>query len=194
MKKEFIFFTIIISFLMGCSSPVMIGEEPEEATALVGLYTLTPMDPLLVTLLGIPEEKQIDTVIDEKGTITLPYIQEPIQAADLSTSQLEREIQRIYIEGGIYRSITVNIQTSAKTYYMEGEINRPQEYPLSRRITLLQAIAAASGYTEYANKKSIIITRRGTIIRANAKELEKHPELDIPIEAGDRIKVDRSFY
>lgn len=198
MKKTFInSLVVLLLFLVGCvgttQTPLM-SEGPDDSAVLVGLYALTPLDPLMVSLLGIPEEKQIQTVIDEKGNFTLPYIEEPIQAAGLSTSELERKIQRIYVDGGIYRSVTVNIQTSAKSYYMEGEINRPQEYPLNRRITLLQAIAAASGYTEYANKKSIIITRRGTIIRANAKEIEKNPELDIPIESGDRIKIDRSFY
>ncbi len=65
---------------------------------------------------------------------------------------------------------------------------------LNRRITLLQAIAAASGYTEYANKRNVTITRNGQIMRFNAKEIEKHPERDVPVEAGDRIKVHRSFY
>jgi len=90
--------------------------------------------------------------------------------------------------------MTVNIQTSAKSYFLEGEVSRPQEYPLNRRITLLQAIAAAGGYTDFADKKDIIITRRGENIRVNARDIEKHPEMDIPIEAGDRIKVDRTFY
>jgi hypothetical protein len=38
-----------------------------------------------------------------------------------------------------------------------------------------------------------LVTRNGQVIKFNAKEIEKHPEMDIPIEAGDRIKVRRSF-
>lgn len=189
-------FCLICLLLSGClSAPVASVElTPEDPDALVGLYKLRALDPLTITFLGIPSEKRIETVIDEQGEIKLPYIDEPISAVEMTTSQLERKIQQIYTEGGIYKSITVNVQTTAKIYYMEGEVARPQEYMLNRRITVLQAIAAAGGYTDYADPKDVTITRRGEIIKLNAKKLEKRPELDIPVEAGDRIKVDRTFY
>ncbi len=197
MKKLGIIFTVLTVFvLVGCSShPPMIGGIPgEEDSSVVGLYKLRSLDPITISLLGIPEEKQIDTVIDEKGNLSLPYIDEPIQAKGLTTSELERKIQKIYVDNQIYRNITINVLTTAKSYYMEGEVARPTEYPLNRRITLLQAIAAASGYTDYANKKNITITRNGKLIKVNAKDIEKHPEWDIPIEAGDRINVHRSMF
>lgn len=197
MKKAGIVLVWLMTFVLaGCSShPAMMGTLPgEEDPAAVGFYKLCPMDPLTISLLGIPSEKQFETIIDEKGTITLPYINEPVLASGLTTSELERKIQHIYTDGQIYRNITVNIVTTAKSYYMEGEVNRPQEYPLSRRITLLQAIAAASGYTEYADKSEVTITRNGQIMKFNAKKIEKHPELDIPVEAGDRIKINRSLF
>jgi len=197
MKKIGMLFVLLLLFVLaGCWSPSMVDIEPsaDDNGPLVGLYRLRALDPLMITLLGIPQEKQLDAVIDEEGNITIPYVDEPIPAAGLTTSELEREIQRIYTDGEIYKNITVNIQTHAKIYYVEGEIKRPQEYVLNRRITLLQAIAAASGYTEYANKRNVTITRNGQIMRFNAKEIEKHPERDVPVEAGDRIKVHRSFY
>jgi protein involved in polysaccharide export with SLBB domain len=195
MKKAGFWIVILFAIVLsGCLGPDVVETPAEESKSLVGLYKLNALDPLFISFLGIPEEKAIETVIDEYGQITLPYIKEPVQASGLSVSELERKIQRSYIEGGIYKNITVNIQTSAKSYYMEGEVNRPQEYPLNRRITLLQAIAAAGGYTEYADKKDVVITRRGEIIKLDAKEIEKNPEMDIQIEAGDRIKVDRTFY
>lgn len=190
----FVFLVFLAVWVTGCLGPVSVERTIAPTSDQVGLYSLKPLDPLFISLLGIPEEKGIETTIDENGLITLPYIDEPVQAAGLSLSGLEREIQRIYTEGKIYRNVTVNIQTDAKSYFMEGEVNRPQEYPLNRRITLLQAIAAASGYTEYADKKDITIIRQGEIIKVNGKELEKNPERDIPIESGDRINVDRTFY
>jgi len=196
MKKTGpLFALLLILFLAGCFSPSNIDViSGEEDAPLVGLYRLRALDPLVIMLLGIPQEKQMEVVIDEQGSITLPYIEEPIPAAGLTTSELEREIQCIYTENEIYREITVNIQTHAKIYYVEGEVKRPQEYVLNRRITLLQAIAAASGYTEYANKTKVTITRNGRVTTFNAKKIEKHPELDVPVEAGDRIKVHRSFF
>jgi polysaccharide export outer membrane protein len=195
MKKAGLFLTLIATFVLaGCAGLSGRGGSGELEAPVVGLYKLRSMDPLQISLLGIPDEKQLDTVIDERGNITLPYINDPIQANGLTTSELERKIQKIYTEGEIYRSITVNVATSAKSYYMEGEVSRPQEYPLTRRITLLQAIAASGGYTDYANKKNISITRNGKIMKFNGKELERHPERDVPVEAGDRINIHRSLF
>jgi polysaccharide export outer membrane protein len=197
MKNTGIFLMLLTAFVLaGCASrPATMGTVPgEEDQSVVGLYQLRALDPLQISLLGIPEEKLIETIIDEKGTITLPYIDAPVQASGMTTSELERKIQRIYTDGQIYRNLTVNIATTAKIYYMEGEVRKPQEYLLNRRITLLQAIAAASGYTEYANPKNVTITRSGQIMKFNTKELEKHPEWDVPVEAGDRIKVNRSVF
>jgi polysaccharide export outer membrane protein len=88
----------------------------------------------------------------------------------------------------------VNVITTAKIYYVEGEVLRPQEYPLTRRITLMQAVAAAGGYNDYANRNKVTITRNGQVMRFDIKAIEKHPERDVPIEAGDRIKVHRSIF
>jgi len=196
MKKTGpLFALLLILFLAGCLVLQILTSFPGRKTHLwLGSTGCGRLDPLVITLLGIPQEKQMDAVIDEHGNITLPYIEEPVPAAGLTTSELEREIQRIYTEDEIYREITINIQTHAKIYYVEGEVKRPQEYELNRRITLLQAIAAASGYTEYANKTKVTITRNGQVMTFNAKKIEKHPELDVPVEAGDRIKVHRSFF
>ncbi len=196
MKKTGnLFALLLILMLSGCFSPsAMDISSGDEDAPLVGLYRLRALDPLVISLLGIPQEKQMDIVIDERGTITIPYVEEPVPAAGLTTSELEREIQRIYTDGEIYRNITVNIRAHAKIYYVEGEVKQPREYELNRRITLLQAIAAASGYTEYANVKRVTITRNGRVMQYNAKKLEKYPELDVPVEAGDRIKVHRSFF
>ena len=196
MNKIGSFFALLIVFMLaGCFSPSSMDiSSAGENAPLVGLYRLRALDPLVIILLGIPQEKQMDVVVDEHGNITLPYIEEPVPVAGLTTSELEREIQRIYTEGEIYREITVNVQTHAKIYYVEGEVKRPQEYQLNRRITLLQALAAASGYTEYANRTKVTITRNGQVMTFNARKIEKHPELDVPVEAGDRIRVYRSFF
>ncbi len=187
----------LISLFSGCiARPSSSGmPQNEEKRSSLGFYKLAPLDPLQISFLGIPEEKFLDAiVIDERGTITLPYINDPVTAAGLTTSELERKIRRIYTEKKIYRNITINVATSAKNYYIEGEVRQPKEYPLSRRITLLQAIAAAGGYTEYANKKNVSITRNGKIFNMNVKKIEAHPEKDFPVEAGDRIKIHRTFY
>jgi polysaccharide export outer membrane protein len=156
-------------------------------------YRLRPGDPLIIYLRGIyPRDEQIEQMIDERGFINLPHI-DTVLAAGRTSSELEAEIQRTYIERKIYRQITVNVVMPSQSYYIRGEVQRPGRYPLVTGTTVLQAIAAAGGYTDYANPKNIRITRGGKVINVNARDLERRPERDVDVESGDVIVVPRSL-
>ena len=154
----------------------------------VDAYILKTGDPLYIRFSGIMEQQQLETSIDENGEISLLHL-EPIKAAGLTTSQLENEIERKYIEGGIYKTLSVHVTMTAKVYYVQGEVNAPGQYQLLSGTTLLQAIANARGPNAYANLKKVTITRNGKIYTHNFKKIEKDPSLDVKIEAGDVIKV-----
>ena len=119
---------------------------------------------------------------------------DPIYAINLTTTQLEKEIERCYIEGEIYKNVSVNVLMTAKAYYLQGEVIQPGQFELFSGTTLLQAIATARGYTPYANKKKVTVTRQGKVTEYNMKEIENDPSKDIIIEAGDVIKVWTSWY
>lgn len=157
-------------------------------------YELKPLDPIYIRFSGIMEQQQLEVVIDENGEINLLHINTPIKAEGLTTSELEKEIERRYVEGGIYKNVSVNVTMTAKLYYVQGEVNQPGQFQLMSGMTLLQAIAGARGYTPFANKKKVTITRYGKIYTYNVKELEKDPSRDVKVEAGDVIKVWQQWY
>lgn len=167
----------------GAAPSTLLSVDESSATR------LKPLDPLYIRFSGILEQQQLEVTINEKGDINLLHIKEPIKAAGLSPSQLANEIERLYIEGGIYKNVSVNVTMTAKVYYVQGEIIQPGQFQLMSGTTLLQAIAGARGYTPYANKKKITLTRHGKVYTYNAKELEKDPSKDVKIKAGDVIKV-----
>ncbi len=194
-----------IVFVNGCviqpvHSPVQ--EIPGAASSLDGatsilsgsINKLKPLDPIYVRFSGIMEQMQLELVIDENGEISLLHIREPIKAAGLTTSELEEKIEQLYVEGGIYKNVSVNVTMTAKIYYVQGEVKQPGQFQLMSGTTLLQAIAGARGYTPYANKKKVTISRYGKLYTYNAKDLEKNPSKDIKIEAGDVIKVWQQWY
>ena len=59
-------------------------------------------------------------------------------------------------------------------------------------MTLLTAIVAAGGPTEFFTPNMILL-RGGKKIKFNYYDLEKRPEQDQPIQAGDIIIVDKSW-
>ena len=156
-------------------------------------YQLRPADRIVVTLRGIPTEEQIEDVVDERGYITLPYLDE-IMAAGRTGSELERAIRSAYIDGKIYKNITVNVILPEQTYYVRGEVKTPGRYPLSSGVTILQAIAVAGGFTDFANAKKVKVVRGGKYFFVDTKDLERKPEKDVSVEAGDVIRVYRSVF
>lgn len=194
-------------FLAGCVvQPVNSGNQPvpDDMTSTevqkagdntsFGGYTIKALDPLYIRFSGITEQQQLEVVVDENGEISLLHIEEPIKAGGLTTSALEEKIERRYVEGGIYKNVSVNVTMTAKVFYVQGEVNAPGQFQLMSGTTLLQAIAGARGYNAFANKKRVTVTRMGKVYTFNMKELEKDPSKDIKIKAGDVVKVWQSRF
>jgi polysaccharide export outer membrane protein len=176
------------------------GRKDSAATATTSLstaYRLKAGDPVVVYLRGIPGaaggEQQLEDIIDENGSISLPYVG-AIDAGGKTSTELEQAIQKTYIDQQIYKYITVNVVVPSRSYYARGEIRQPGRYPLLARVTVVQAIAAAGGFTEFANHSKVEILRGNQRIRVDVAELEKHPERDRELESGDVIIVQRSFF
>lgn len=194
--------------LAGCVlQPISVGEEEGDIAAetapssvplgisdVAAAYKLRPLDPIYVRFSGVMDQQQLELVVDANGEISLLHLKDPVKAAGLSTSQLEDRIEKRYVDAGIYKNISVNVTMTAKVYYVQGEVNAPGQFQLMSGTTLLQAIAGARGYTPFANKKKVTITRYGKIYIYNAKELEKDPSKDIKIKAGDVVKVWQQWY
>jgi len=160
-------------------------------------YRLRTGDPIVVYLRGIPGasggEQSIEAVINEDGEINLPFIR-TVKAAGKTATELEQDIQDAYINQQIYKYITVNVVVPVRSYYVRGEIRAPGRFALISEVTLVQAVAAAGGFTEFANPTRVEILRGKTRFSANVRDLERHPERDIKIQSGDVIIVPRSFF
>ena len=94
------------------------------------------------------------------GKISLPLIDD-IQAAGRHPIEVKKTIAdklREYIEAP---TVTVIVQTQAsKRFYIIGEVVNTGEYPLTKDLTVVQAIALAGGFTEWADKDDIVLLRR----------------------------------
>ena len=158
-------------------------------------YLLKQGDVVQVSLRGIPPNAEaIELIIDEKGMIPLPFINE-VQAAGLTSSELARNIRQIYQDEGIYRNISVSIVVPTRYYFVQGEIRQPGRFQIVSATRISQAIAGAGGYTEFASGR-VVIKRGGKIVKTirNARRLERTPDDDIRVEPDDIIEVQRSLW
>ncbi len=158
--------------------------------AAIRLRLLQVGDRLEVYLHGIPNPKELAAVVDEDGYITMPHIGQ-VQVAGKTGSEVERLIERRYIEEEYYRSVTCVVIPPRIQFFVRGEVKQPGRYPLTRDVTLLQAIAMAGGYTDHAQPRRINILRGSLSIDVNARNIERGQDPSPPIEPGDIIVVPR---
>ena len=181
-------------------APAAAAKKDSAATSTMSLstaYRLKASDPVVIYLRGIPGvaggEQSIEGIVNENGAINMPYVGS-IQAGGKTSTELEQTIQKAYIDQQIYRYITVTVVVPSRSYYVRGEIRQPGRFQLLARVTVVQAIAAAGGFTEFANPSKVEILRGNQRIRVDVAEFEKHPERDKELESGDVIIVQRSFF
>ncbi len=190
-----------IALRFGPGSPFAEPAEPEdpeglEPSAVTGsdgpVYRLSIGDTVVIVMRS-PAEQQLELRVDENGQIKLPLL-EPLKAIGNTMAEMEEIIRTEYLEKKIFKYITVNVFVPSRSYFVRGEVRQPGRFPLMGGMTLLQAMATAGGYTDFANTRKIEVIRGGRSLRIDAKDLERSPEKDIPIENGDIVIVPRGIF
>jgi polysaccharide biosynthesis/export protein len=130
------------------------------------------------------------------GKISLPLVGE-VQAAGRTPLKLEQDIAgklRSYISEP---EVTVMVQQiNSEKFNILGQVARPGSYPLTNSATVLDAIALAGGFRDFAKQKAIYVLRQNpgggeSRIPFNYKNVVKgkNPEQNIKLEPRDTIVV-----
>ena len=130
------------------------------------------------------------------GRISLPLVGE-VQAAGRTPLQLELDIAaklRNYID---QPEVTVMIEKiNSQKFNVLGQVMNPGSYSLTLATTVLDGIAAAGGFRDFAKQKDIYVLRQDSSggqsrIAFNYKEIikGKHLEQNIKLEPRDTIVV-----
>ena len=95
------------------------------------------------------------------GKISLPLIGEVV-ARGQTAMQLEQEITTKLQPFLAEPEVTVIVeQINSEKFNILGRVAKPGSYPLVNPTTVLDAIALAGGFREFAKQKSIYVLRRG---------------------------------
>jgi polysaccharide export outer membrane protein len=94
------------------------------------------------------------------GRITLPLVGD-IAAAGQTPMQLQRRLTESLREFVANPVVTVMVvEVADRVIYVMGEVNTPGAVPLKGPMTVLQALAVAGGFKDFANKGGIKVLRK----------------------------------
>jgi polysaccharide biosynthesis/export protein VpsN len=154
-------------------------------------------DKVVVELRGIPTPESIRGEVDELG-INLPLVGR-VRIDGKTTFEAEKLIERTYVDGGFYTKINVIVLSQDDEYFVTGEVNKQDKYLMTGDRTLLQAITAAGGYTDFAKKSRVKVMRKGLgkdkqMLYFDCEKIEQGKEKDPLIKPGDIIEVPRRLF
>jgi len=130
------------------------------------------------------------------GRISLPLVGE-VQAAGRTPLQLEQDIASKLQNYISEPEVTVMVQQiNSEKFNILGQVARPGSYSLTQAATVLDAIAVAGGFRDFAKQKAIYILRQNPAggesrVPFNYKDVikGKNPAQNIKLEPRDTIVV-----
>jgi len=130
------------------------------------------------------------------GMISIPLAGD-IKAAGLTVSQLQENLKKQLTAFVANPEVTVSVQEfRSKKFNIVGQVNKPGAYPLTGRMTILDAIALAGGFKDFAKSKKVYVLRTsadGKQIRLpfNYNEVIKGNQMNtnIDLESRDTVVV-----
>jgi polysaccharide biosynthesis/export protein len=164
--------------------------KPHDDTYVIGV------DDVLAINVWKEAEVSKTVPVRSDGKISLPLAGE-VQASGETPRQLEQELSA-KLKGFISEpEVTVIVeQIKSQKFNILGQVTRPGSYPLVNSPTVLDAIAVAGGFRDFAKQKAIYVLRRnadGTESRLhfNYKDVIRGRSADqnIKLQSNDTIVV-----
>lgn len=134
--------------LLAAASPAILGQTASPSDTQKG-YTLGPGDEVTGKVLGEPQFDFVAT-IDADGRLEVPFVEKPLMAKCKTESDLKAEITEAlkkYLRAPQV-SLRATQRKSRRPVSVYGEVRKPEQYDLTRRIHLMELISYSGGVTE----------------------------------------------
>lgn len=179
----------------GASAGSTEKSAPSGGVAHDDSYVIGASDVLAINVWKEPDVSRVIPVRSD-GRISLPLAGE-LQAAGETPKQLEQEISKRLSSYISEPEVTVIVQESkSRRINILGMVTKPGSYLLSNSMTVLDAIAMAGGFKDFAKQKNIYVLRQGTNgtqtrLPFNYKDVikGKNPNQNVQLEPGDTVVV-----
>ena len=173
--------------ISGCASSnppqlVVAPGPPEEG------FRLGAEDVIDVVVFRSPDLSRGDLVIRPDGKVSLPLIGE-VRAEGLTADQLAKNIAERFKAYKDNPAVSVSVKAvNSYNFFVLGEVKSPGKFPLKSYATVLQAIALAGGFTEFASENAM------QVVRHTMTEDGQNQEIRIPVNYDSLLSEDGAKY
>jgi protein involved in polysaccharide export with SLBB domain len=193
------FSTLVLTavVLLGCSHTHTGAPNlpPPAQSTVVG-----PGDLFEVSVMG---EKDIPKTfrVQPDGSVDFPYV-DRLMVAGLEPQQIEEAIKKALVDRKILSDPQVTLvvtQYNSKKVSIVGAVQKPGSIPWAEGMKLVDAISLSGGLTALADGDHVRITRtvagnKTVTATVSVDDITDGKLGDVPLQAGDTIKVDQRVF
>ncbi|HEY0099294.1 MAG TPA: polysaccharide biosynthesis/export family protein [Pyrinomonadaceae bacterium] len=159
-------------------------------------YRLGPEDVISITVFNLERYSKAGIIVPPDAVISHPLIPEGVFVGGKTTKQVAEEITKRLDEYVIDPKVTVSLdKAQSAVFWVVGDVAQPGIRPMSRRLSVTEALALSGGVLDTGNKKKVMVMRRQangflqpTIIDVAAIEKGRMPD-NYFLNPGDQVIV-----
>jgi polysaccharide export outer membrane protein len=159
-------------------------------------YPLGPEDVISISVFGLDKYSKAGIVVPPDGRIDYYFIRDGLHVAGKTRQQVADEITHHLDEYIIDPKVTVSLDKSMSMRYgVIGDVGQPGVRPMSRRLSVVEALNEAGGVLSTGDKKKVVVLhwdadRMIKQIRIDVAAIEKGRAPDnYFLSPGDQIFV-----
>ncbi len=132
-------------------------------------------------------------IVAQDGTIDMDLIGS-IEVEGKTRLELQKTLKDKYSD--FYKRLTVTVLPNNRYVYVHGQVRVPDRYPYEDGMSVIQAITAAKGFTDFARRSKVQVTRDSNrdVIMVDGLKAIDDPSYDVPVYSGDTIYVPRRYF
>lgn len=180
-------FGVVTALLLAPSLAMAAESDAVAVVRAIPEYRMGSGDKIRVITFG-EEALTGEFSIGGSGMVSLPLIGE-VKAAGLSVPEFQSQVETKLKEGYL-KEPRVSVEVlNYRPFYILGEVEKPDTYPYTNGLTVLNAVATAGGFTYRANTKRVFIKRSDSTVE------QEYPLTSQTLVApGDTIRVGERFF
>ncbi len=178
---------VVTALLLAPSLAVAAESDAVAVVRAIPEYRMGSGDKIRVITFG-EEALTGEFSIGGSGMVSLPLIGE-VKAAGLSVPEFQSQVETKLKEGYL-KEPRVSVEVlNYRPFYILGEVEKPDTYPYTNGLTVVNAVATAGGFTYRANTKKVYIKRSDSSV-----EQEFPLSTSTLVAPGDTIRVGERFF
>ncbi|HSQ64323.1 MAG TPA: polysaccharide biosynthesis/export family protein [Polyangiaceae bacterium] len=188
---------VLLIALTACSG----GGPPSNLPPAVPSTKLGPSDLFEVNIVGekdLPKEYRVQP----DCSIDFPYIDRVQNVCGLEPQELVDKLRATLKEKQILTNPQVTLvvkQYASKKVSVIGQVNKPGSVSWTDGLRLFDVISQSGGFTSIADSKHVVLVRqisggKTVTVTVNVDGIGDGTQPDVPVQAGDTIKVDSRVF